>query len=280
MILSLLLSTYLMAKPAEEVKIPPPSSRPKPVARIPNTFNLRPDYEEGRAKPVQVERVIRAPIRSEIHATSVVMEQMPESFGEVVVTDTDTNVVGPFQYVLIRSNRISTGQVYTLVKDMGLLKWVSDAIQVKGQPRSVQLQGEIKILGTVRVPKLKETLWRAQVTKSFNPVEIGAMLTELRIPKVDITQKGVPVSVDGVVIGGDQDLRRRLLEPGATVFLDSGSNDTMRVGQLIEVYSTQSLYSVKAALVRVVYVDQQFATAVIVAGDREVEPGDRLSRPE
>ena len=279
MILNLLLSTYLMAKPTEEVKIPPPASRPKPVAKLPSTFKEPIDFEDG--KKIQFQRIARKPTRSEISATSVVMEQMPSSFGEVVVTDTNTNTVGPFQYVLVRSDRISTGQTYTLIKDMGRLKWSQDLEQAKSQqPHSIQIQGEIKILGTVRVPRLKETLWRAQVIKSFNPIEIGSKLTELRLPKVDVAQKGVPVSVDGMVIGGDLDLRRRLLEPGATVFLDSGNSDSIRVGQLIEVYSTQSLYSVRAALVRVVHVDQQYATAVIVASDREVEPGDRLSRPE
>lgn len=278
MILTLLISTYLMAKTNEELKIPPPSIAPKKVIRLPKTFTEVPDFT--LANPIQFQRVARHQIRSEIHATSVVMENLPESFGEVVITDTNTKSVGPFQYVLIRSNRISAGQTYTVIKDMGVLKFNPEVVNVKGQPHSIQLQGEVKVLGTVRVPKLNETLWRAQVVKSLNPLEVGALLTEIRVPRVDVTQKGLPVASSGVVIGGDQDLRRRLLEPGSTVFLDSGDGDSIRVGQLLEVYSTQSLYSVRAALLRVVHVDQQFATGVIVAGDREVEPGDKLSRPE
>lgn len=281
MILALFVSSLLSASSSwaksEEIKIPPPAVKPKPVAKLPPTF-----VEAQRAlppPPVQFEKLPMAPIVSTIQAKSIVMESIPESFGEVVVTDTNTNTVGPFQHVLIRSNRVSTGQVYTVIKDMGRLKWDEDLVKVNGEPHSIQLQGEVKILGTVRVPKLNETLWRAQVTKSYNPVEVGGILSEIKIPRVNVEQKGLPVAIDGSVIGGDLDLRRRLLEPGATVFLDSGVSDGMRVGQLIEVYSTQSLYSVRAALVRVVYVDQQFATAVIVTADREVLPGDRLSRP-
>ena len=279
MILTLLLSSYLWAKPTEEVKIPPPAVKPKPVARITGVF--REALEGiGTQKTVDIHRTPRAPVRSVIYVTNMVMERMPDSLGEIVVTDTDTNTVGPFQYVLIRSDRVASGQLYTVVKDMGHLKWNPDIIKIEGKPHAMQVQGEIKILGAVKVPKLKETLWRAQVTKSYNPIEVGAQLSEVPVPKVDLTQKGVPARVDGEVIGGALDLGRKLLEPGATIYLNSGVIEGMRVGQLLEVYSTQSLYSVRAALVRVAYVDQQYATAVIVASDREVQPGDRLTRPE
>lgn len=279
MIIGLLLSLLVQANASDEVKIPPPTTKPKPVIKVPGSFK---DSGPVNYYPTfQVEKVRKTPLRSTIQVTNLVMEQMPESSGEIVVTDTDTNTVGPFQYVLVRSNKVSVGQTYTVIKDMGELKMNHDtAKEIQGTPHSVQMQGEIKIVGIVKVPKLKETLWRAKVARSFNPIEVGGQLVELRVPSVDLMQKGVPAQVDGEVIGGNLDLNRRLLEPGAIIYLSSGVIEGIRVGQLIEVYSTQSTYSVRAAMVRVAHVDQQFATAVIVTGDREVQPGDRLSRPE
>lgn len=278
MILTLLLSSFLWAKNTDEPKIPPPAVKPKPVARIPHTFKDLTDLDKHQR--VQIEPANRRPLHSLIYVTNLVMNTAPESFGEVVVTDTNTNTVGPFQYVLIRSDRVNVGESFIVVKDVGALKLDSDLTSVERAPHSIQIQGEVKILGSVQVPKLNETLWRAQVTKSYNPLEIGAKLSEVKVPKVDLTQRGVPARVDGEIIGGGMNLNRRLLEPGATVFLSRGVNEGIRVGQLIEVYSTQSLYSVRAAMIRVAHVDPNFSTAVIVAADREVQPGDRLGRPE
>ena len=279
MILTLLLSSFLWAKNTDEPKIPPPANKPKPVAKPPISFidGSKVDYN---AK-VQVAPTVRTPLRSLIYVTNLVMNGAPESFGEVVVTDTNTNTVGPYQFVLIRSDRISSGETYVVAKDVGALQIDSSVEKIEGAtPHSIQIQGEVKILGSVYVPKLKETLWRAQVTRSYNPLEIGAKLTDVKIPKVDLMQRGVPARVDGEIIGGGMNLNRKLLEPGATVFLSRGVQEGIRVGQLIEVYSTQSTYSVRAAMIRVAHVDPHFSTAVIVAADREVQPGDRLSRPE
>lgn len=282
MMLSLLLSSFvwasLWAKNSDEPKLPPPLVKPKPVAKLPRTFPVTKDVE--LSAPVQFEPLSMAPLRSMIYVTNLVMSNPPESLGEVVVTDTNTNTVGPFQYVLIRSSRAAVGESYVVVKELGTLKFNPDEVEVEGTPHSVQIQGEVKIVGSVQVPKLKETLWRAQVTKSYNPLEIGGKLSDVKIPSVDLTQRGVPALVEGEVIGGGMNLNRRLLEPGATVFLSRGVEDGIRVGQLIEVYSTQSLYAVRAALIRVAHVDPNFSTAVIVTADREVQPGDRLSRPE
>lgn len=274
MIILLLLSSLLWA---EEVKIPPPEFKPKPVAKIPSAFR---NYTGDKRSSLEIEKAVRPELRSLIYVTSMVMESLPESFGEIVIADTNTNTVGPFQNVLIRSNRVSPGQTYSVVKDMGELKISSNVTTVQGTPHAIQIQGEVKILGTVIVPKLKETLWRAQVTKSYNPLEMGSHLSEIKVPRVDLTQRGVPARVDGEVIGGALNLSRRLLEPGATVYLSSGIENGARVGQLLEVYSTQNLYSVRSAMVRVAYVDQDYATGVIVTADREVQPGDRLTRPE
>ena len=209
---------------------------------------------------------------------SYILDAEPTAVGKVEEIEIAEEIASFGQSVYVRMSRpTSVGQRYTVIFPKGKIKdpnrgMVGPVVEVGGQIEITHVLDEDK------------GVFKALVVTSINPVLKNSLLIEGEMPKVKFERSGTLLNVDVRVIGGENDLSRKILGESSTVFLDGGAGAGLSVGDILPVQSQrkarrkQSKFPeerVSIGVLRIVRVEPTVATAVVVEANDEIVPGDR-----
>jgi len=178
------------------------------------------------------------------------------------------------QYVFVRSDRVSEGGIYSVVKTA--TEKVSPDVSV------YEKEGDLQILEKVSVT---DSLYRAVVLSAFTPILLKSRIvpyvsSEFTIGKNEQLEPLSAKVVSGFCHGG-----RHFFGDGEIVFLQS-LNSTPRVGQHLPIYRNERVRNAKSKVsenprligsVQVLRVSGEWVTATVVSALEEIRTGDGTS---
>lgn len=171
-------------------------------------------------------------------------------------------------------NDLQVDQVFTVIQSIGTIR---DPEAIGDLPVSYEVQGEVKIVGRV------EEYYKAIVTKSLFPIQVGASIIPGEGPKMNLTDPGESVSLKAMIIGGENDTTRSLFGPQSIIYINRGSSDGVKVNQRAPVsaihrlrHSESTIFSNtwKIGEVKIIKVEKNYSTAVVMMATEGIMPGD------
>ena len=199
-----------------------------------------------------------------------------EGSGKVTGTETDAKTAAEFQYIYVTLTG-APEKNYVVQKNVSK---ITDPMNAKHAGQMVENQAEIEIGEKVNNDK---NIYRALVTKSISPLEVGAAIVPGRIPIIDPAVTPVVSGVGGRIIGGQYEKKRALFGATAVVFLDAGSQHGLQVGQSLDIIADEKLRNKKTPVqlndrvigtAKIVRLSNNFATAYVTRSTNDIMPGD------
>lgn len=197
------------------------------------------------------------------------------AFGEVVGTEGGFVSATDYQYITIKMSQALSEKLATAVR-------VTDHIsagKLNAEAKVVQVQGEIEIMETVNS---REGLYRAMVTRSVAPIEIGAKLIAGPMPTYSVKEDGDVVNLDGQIIGG-YSFRGKVFGDDSIVYFNKGSRQGVTVGQIINIYKSVPVRVANSKVIenelplgriKVLRTSENFLTAVVLKANEDIRVGD------
>lgn len=270
------------------IEIPPPSIVSRPVVR-----NLPPSLpvwqmsgQEGEydSAGISYERRAIADLQNKFYLQGYIAESTPSGVGRVLESETGGLVATDFMYVYIEANdpSLRVGDQLSVVRDLGPLKAPNSQVIQDFLGHHIRVEGRLVITDKVESQKEKP-VFRAQVKKSINPVQVGSILVRERLPQVVINKNGPQSDVTGQIIGGLLDNRRQIYGLHAVAFLNRGSQDGLSVGQALPIRANRVLRDSDSIILensrpigwlQVVRTSPMFSTAVVMQANEDILAGD------
>jgi hypothetical protein len=223
--------------------------------------------------------MVKSP-EAELYLPFFISENEIPSVGKVHEMELTSRYAGVGDYVFIDGAELKTGNLYTIYNSLG---HVGVDKESKTSPLMIQVQGEVEIVGPV------ESLFKARVTKAIVPVEINSFVMASALPLMNMgvdKSAAATKNIAAEVIGGDFNIDRKLMAEQNILFLNKGMQAGLNLGDLVPIYATRQLRQVtskilqdkrKIGLVKIVKVEANYATGVIVDSIEEIRPGDTTS---
>jgi hypothetical protein len=294
-------NTPVLAKNSEKDfsgQLPPSAySPPMNIASLQVPKTTRPESPEFKgfpkslppwsfAKPTKMKANMRYVSLSrehpeaELSLTYFITEMRVESKGFIAEVERGGNVAAERDFVFIEPNEnFKVGDTFTVVKDLGHVK---DTDGEGFRPSMIQIQGEVKVVGEV------DGYFKAVVTKTIAPIEVDADIVKGTIPKFNMTDSGDFINQRATVIGGEYDLNRTLMCLQSVVFLNRGFKDGLKRGRRLVVNANHMVRnpdsfafdnSWTSAVVKIIRVEENYATGVVLTSSEMVTRGDFTGVP-
>ncbi len=189
------------------------------------------------------------------------------SFGQRVIVEMD--------------DPANPGERMTVVKDLGRLN--PKKFGVRGPfGHEVEVQGEIKVIGRL---ESSFDLYEAEVTKSLNPITVGAHVLRGPVAEFNFKKTGITGTGEAQIIGVPVVLgQREQGAPYAFVYLNRGSNNGFSIGQMYQVRANDSVrdtfyyaYDIKVGELKIVHTEDRFSTALVTSMKNPIHIGDYIT---
>ncbi|MFS4457596.1 LysM peptidoglycan-binding domain-containing protein [Bdellovibrio sp. HCB2-146] len=196
--------------------------------------------------------------------------------GYVSSTEVDSKTASEFQYVYVQMDQ--PPEKHYVARRNG--DKIPDPAHRGRSGQMIEYQAELEILEKVNSEK---NIYRAMVTKSIVPLDVGAVLTPGRLPQIDPRKTPVTTGVGGTIIGGQYEKKRFIFGTQALVFIDAGAQAGLQVGQSLNIYADEKLRNKKTQAniidrvigqVKIVNVAPGFATGYVTNASADIMPGD------
>jgi hypothetical protein len=261
----------------KEVVAMPPARRTTPVLKhLPNSI---PQYA---ATIVQKDPKVQMDLRPNAFPAGpeylgyYLTDTPVEGSGKITGTEIDGKTAAEFQYVYV--TMMGTPEKhYVVEKNVGK---VPDPAHKNRFGQMVEYQAEIEIMERVNSDK---NIYRAFVTKTITPLEVGAVVVPGRLPIIDPAATPVTSGVGGKIIGGQYEKSRALFGSTALIFLDAGSQQGLQLGQSMNIIADEKLRNTKTPVqvnervigtAKIVRLSPGFATAYVTRSTNDIMPGD------
>lgn len=269
---------------AGEPEIPPPSvARKKLLRRLPPSFvSIEPasvaKYDSTGLLVVKRKAVEEKPI---VTPGYYLGEGTPQNVGRIVEVETGDKVASKGQFVYVRTRAgIQTGEKFSILTP-------GDRIEIKKREVGpvVEVGGQIQIVESIDE---KKNIYRAKVIESINPIVVGAMLSKDPLTRMAFGRTGPTSNVEVAIIGGQQNVSRKVMGPGTVIYLDGGANSGLKNGDILAVRSMRAArkestniprFGLPVAVIKVIRVLNKVSTAVILEAAGEVSAGDLTGGP-
>ena len=182
--------------------------------------------------------------------------------------------------ILTMGDSVNPGQKMVVVQNKGKLY---PALGVRGPfGYQVEVQGEVEVIG--RVPDSFD-LYEAKVTKSLNPVTIGAIVLDQNIIEFDYHITDNMGSAEAQIIGvpSKKTDNRTMASAYSLVYLNRGAGSDISVGQMYQVRANPYVrkmkygYDIKVGELKIIYAEDRFATGLITEMSNPVYVGDYIT---
>ncbi len=250
----------------------PPTEKKSVVGDIPGSL---PNWLYGSQTPTvnfEVKKHERSFAAPEMNLAFFISDHHLTDVGEVAETELGLGAAAEYQFIFVRMKLPSEKQKLMVIRETTSLK----------DPYSGnigylnQIQGQVEILELVNS---KENLYRAMVKKSLHHVEVGAKLIVGELPTFN-NQKQILGSASARIVGGQT---AEIFATQQLVFL---TGKDLNLNETYPIFKTQRKHSESSnALenprqigeVKVVKMDGEFATAVVLGALEELRIGDSTS---
>ena len=266
------------------ITVPPSNRKIKPILKnIPSS--LPPLYSASdRKKEVDTMGIefkkVTLPTTSFLH---YYMSAEP-LYGQGIVSDKKEygSLFHVGQRVILEMREpVNPGQRLIVVKDMG--KLYPSSFGVRGPfGYQIEVQGEVEIIGRVMD---SFDLYEAKVTKSLNPIAIGSLVLNRNLIEFDYQTTDLVGNSEAQIIGvpGHKKQEKNVASPYSLVYLNRGLGSGMSVGQMYQIKTNLDIkkkqeygYDVKLGEVKIVYVNERFATGLITEMSNPIYVGDYI----
>jgi hypothetical protein len=212
---------------------------------------------------------------ADLSLTYFITEVRSESKGFISEVERGGSFAAERDYVFIEPNEnINIGESFTAIKEIGQVK---DPDNNSAHPKMIQILGELKVVGKV------DNFLKAIVTKTIAPIEVNADIVKGEIPQFNMSNSGDLINQHTSIIGGEYDVNRTLMSLQSIVFLNKGTKDGLQRGGRLVVNANHLVRnpdsfiydnSWTSAVVKIVRVEENYATGVILTSSDLVTQGD------
>lgn len=261
-----------------DVLIPPPTRLyPKALESFPSSLpNWYFQTDSGKQKAtIEVIPVERIAVESVLSLPYYISAEDQNVQGKVFEIEKDAKTASERDFVFIDADEdLQIGSTYTVIRSNGKIR---DPDSLGDYPQSYVVQGEVQIVGLV------EDLYKAQVTLALMPIEEGAEIIPGSSPKMNLTEPGNLASINAMIVGGENDTTRSLFGPQSVIFLNRGADDGLKVNQRAPVMALHRMRNPESSIVtntwklaevKIVKVEPNYSTAIIMEATDGVMPGD------
>lgn len=259
------------------VEIPAPKKRAGLVEKLPRSLpGSRVSSVIKRKDDVRLDLLKHQYPKAYEYLEYYINDTPVEGSGKITGTEMGLSTAGEYQYIYVRFEG-TPEKKYVVQKNV---TQIEDPRNKERKAQMVQLQGEIQVLEKVND---SENMYRALVTKTIQPVEVGAALMPGSLPMIDPASGPVTSGVGATIMGGQFEKKRALLGQNSLVFLDAGSSQGLQEGQTLSIYADERVRNknVKAVMndrvigqLKVVRVTNNFATAYVSKAIDDILIGD------
>lgn len=276
--------------------IPPPATDFKPVLRkIPPSL---PQWQSDKKineydiTGFSAEKARVYNLKDTWPLVAYIEEGEPESLGSVVEVEGDGTSAAQYQYVYVRVKKgeAKVGDKLLSISNRGQILRIDPSIQGRLGNR-VEVEGAISLseLAESRENSDKYDLFRGMVTESVNPVRQGSPVIKGSIPAMNLSEDGPRSDVVAQIIGGQYDQDTRVFGVRSIAFLNRGSQDGLKVGDILPVRANRELRKQGSlvignhrtiGMVKIVKITPTFSTAVVLRSTEQIMAGDVTGRGE
>lgn len=256
--------------------VPPSSVKTRALSGLPASLPKWQFKEDKRAvidlELTPINRNFGSPAQSLAY---YVTEEDVRGMGTVTETELAMGSASEFQYIFVRMPANSSGK-FLVVKSVDAIK-----DPYSGKVGSLmQIQGEIQILENVNG---EDEIYRAIVTKTVGPVEVGGKIVAGEVPIYNAKDEGNPGTANVRIVGGAFASERRLFGLDNIVIFNGGSSQGVSSGQTLPIYKQQPARNGKSQALqnarligqaKVVKVSEGFATAIVISATDDIQVGD------
>ncbi|MBK7842189.1 MAG: LysM peptidoglycan-binding domain-containing protein [Bdellovibrionales bacterium] len=279
-----------------DLDIPPPEKVSRPVIRkFPPSL---PDWQNDNVLGVYDSLGISFGRRNDLNLiTSLelinyLVEEVPESLGEVKEVESGGLSAVSFQhiYVQVKRGQARVGDKLLIIRNMGPLERPNEFVEkLSFYGHGVEVQGEIALVENVQSKEFsfKTELFRALVIKAVNPIEVGSTLLKGVIERVNLLSVGRRSSIVAQIVGGMASSKRQTFYPQSVAYLNRGSKDGLKVGDILPIRTNRLLRFQKSIVdentrpsgwLKIAHLTPHFSTAVILRIYEEIFAGDFTGR--
>jgi hypothetical protein len=269
------------------VVLPPPATVSRPLMKqipgsLPNMELLARERVEKLGRDLGIRTIKEWP--NVTYISSFIVEEDPSSIGTVIETELNLTTASINQIVFVRArskNDLAKGTVLRTFRRAENL-FNKEATKMA----SYTFAGELEVIE--RIPS-KSLVYRCLVKKSIYPTNIGDSVQIGEVPTADFYLKGpagtVKADEEVRIVGGEYDDNRRVFAPQSIVFITLGRAGEHREGQLFSIFSDPEgrglnplvqEYRKSIGTLKVVKVENNVSTAIIIEASEEIFPGDRV----
>jgi len=263
------------------IKIPPPKRKSRPLVKnLPSSLPL---YRLGAVNtpPLDFE-VSGARVKyaaAPKYISYYISDNAVESLGEVTeMEQPDGMTSSDHELVVVRVSNPSIKRLLVVKDDVK----ISDPSEFFGNKGVVvEVQGEIELRERVNE---SDNLFRAVVTKSINPLEVGSKLMEGPLRTFDSGPTPVSTSVQSKIVGGEfQRYEQGMFGTDNIVFLSAGAKEGLQEGSTLNIFLNERVRKSKTKAltndrvigqVKLIKVAEHFATGYVVDASSEIYVGD------
>ncbi len=210
------------------------------------------------------------------YLTQWVEEKAPEFVGEVVGVESGYNVGSDFMDIYVRISN-PTDKNYIVVQNKA--KFHDPESFLGGSKVILEAQGTIELLDKVNSA---ESVYRARVKKAIYQVQKGASLLAGNLETLDLSETLPNSQGEARIIGGESN--REIFGKGDLVFLNIGTTKGLQLGGVLPVYANEKIRDPDSLVefnesqvgaIRLVKVNENVATGVVIRSRSEIHVGDR-----
>lgn len=264
--------------------IPPPFTETKPVLDVlPSTFRNTKAFDSSKYDERGISMDIRPPVRVNplFVAHSFLYDadalQYP-NIGRLIESEEGNLLIGQNQEVYIESQQgFKLGEILTVMgKDYSF-----DRNGIDGS--IIRFMAQVKI-----TQKMAKDRFRGETITSLSGIRSGAWVTRESIPSFSDDYTGRPSNIRMLVIGGGEDNVSRIFGESDVIYLQGGSNQGIRVGDILGIYKTRSLRieepqveisPIPIGHIKITRAEPTLSTGFVINSREAILPGDVSGAP-
>jgi nucleoid-associated protein YgaU len=261
--------------------IPPPDKKSVPVLTElpPSLPYIRGSDTTGFDKDGFDIQLIKPKIQPpKVYVGAYLVEEKPEGVGKIVeMNEPDDTTATLYETVFIKiTNAVSIGEklvVYSMgdkIKDSNGTTMGYPFIQ----------EAEVQIQELVNT---KDNIYKAIVTRSIGNAKVGSFVTQGSLVVGDLTASSEATPIDAEIVGGLFDSDRKFLGYQDIVYLNKGSSEGIKEGQVFTVLksvrnrkdsSVVNELKEQVAKVKILKTTSERSTGIVINSNQFVRPGD------
>lgn len=282
------------AKSPFDLEIPPPEKRFVPVLKtLPGSL---PEYQKIKEDAVVQQQGFDTtglyPIVSKLVPTVVISAFTTsgelDEIGTLLESEGEAGLPVDGQYVFVKMHK---GEAQLLdkiliVADRGPLKKVFSDDDVKMKGNLIQIRAEAQLSSIVQPSESDSShdYFRARITRAIDLSQSGNKIIKGQLRSVMLTPSGPRNNISAEIIGGEAEERSGLYGPGTFVFINKGSGDGVKPGDILSVFVNRKIRKrntpiyesgTSEGLLKVVEVNTEVSSAVVVQASAGIRQGDR-----